>query len=92
MTQVKLQWPELLSHRNNYKTKCPQHQNNLQIQYNFYQKSNDITQRNRKYISKIHTEAQKNSSSQRNSEQNTKTLQIILQNHNNKNSMVVAQK
>jgi hypothetical protein len=64
----------------------------------FYQNPNAIIlHRDRKINSKIHMKTQKPSNSQSNSEQKVQcwrdhNSQIGLQSHNNKNSMVLAQK
>jgi hypothetical protein len=70
---------------------------NLPVQYYLHQHFNDIHQRDWKINPKFHLEAQKTTSSQGNTEQKEEYwryhntwLQIILQNHSNKNSMVLA--
>jgi hypothetical protein len=72
---------------------------NLHVQCNPHQNSSDICHRVSKINPKVHLEALKTMDSQGNTEQkeqhwsyhNTQ-LQIILQSHSNKNSMVLAQK
>jgi hypothetical protein len=72
---------------------------NPHVQHNPYQNSNDILYRNNKSNREIHVETQKTLNSQSNSDQkvqwwrhhNTRP-QTVLQSHNNKNSMVLAQK
>jgi hypothetical protein len=72
---------------------------NIQIQCNPHQNSNEILHRDRKINHKINWETQKTLKSQSSPEQKEKCLryhntrlQIILQSHNNKDSMVLAQK
>jgi hypothetical protein len=66
---------------------------NLHVQHNPSKNSNDILHINRKINPEIHMETQKNSNSQNNSEQKKSNtwLQTILQSHNNKNRMVLAE-
>jgi hypothetical protein len=66
---------------------------------NPYPNSNDILHRNRKGNHEVYMETRKTLNSQSNSEQRVQywrhhniQLQTILQNHNNKNSIVLAQK
>jgi hypothetical protein len=72
---------------------------NLHVQSNTHQNSNDIHQRDWKIYTIIHLDTQKTANSQGNTEQklqcwrchNTQ-VQIILQSHSIKNSMLLAQK
>jgi hypothetical protein len=71
----------------------------LPVQYNPCQNFKDINHRDWKIYPKFHKEAQKTAKSQGNIEQKEQCwrchniwLQTILQNHSNKNSMILAQK
>jgi hypothetical protein len=71
---------------------------NLYIQCNFHQNSNGIHHRDWKINPNVHLESEKTANSQANTEQKEQIcryhnaqLQIILQSHSNKNSMVLVQ-
>jgi hypothetical protein len=94
----KMEWSPMTDKNHHSENDYPI-KSNLHVQCNSHQNTNEIHHRDWKINPKVHLEAQKATNSQGNAKQkeqhwryyNTR-LQIILQNHSNKNRMILAQK